>query len=445
MNVLCGLYIPDHGTIALDGRPVQIFSPTAAIAAGIGMVHQHFKLVGSLNATQNIRLACGRVQGWRSNAEARKASEALSSEMGLSLDFERPVQSLPVAVQQRVEILRVLLSGARILILDEPTAVLTDSEAMSVLDLARCLARWGRAVILISHKLRDVYGYANRITVMRGGRTILAGVTPDVPAGTLVEAMIGKEPTRQTQRSRRAFGEKRLEVVSLSSPPAFGGVGLNHCTVTVRSGEMVGIAGVGGNGQSELIAALIGLSRYEGEILVDGQPLPGLPEGRRRIGLRFIPDDRFRYGLFAQLSVLDNLSLARTAVKKSPLGKAEVIRLIAKMQIAGAAPETPARLLSGGNAQKLMIAREFDDGLRVLVAHSPTRGLDVSAIAAIRGQLTAAAAEGAAILLVSEDLDEILDLSDTIQVISRGHLSTPVSVEAIDRTQVGRLMLGLEQ
>ena len=445
MNVLCGLYVPDQGTIALNGRLVEIVSPSAAIAAGIGMVHQHFKLVGSLNAAQNIRLACGRVRGWRSNAEALRASEALSEELGLSLDFERPVQSLPVAVQQRVEILRVLLSGARILILDEPTAVLTDSEAVSVLDLAKRLARSGRAVILISHKMRDIFGYADRITVMRGGRTILAGVTPDMPSEKLVEAMIGQEPPERTKRRQRAFGERRLEVTDLSSPLSSDGVALHKCRVTVRSGEIVGIAGVGGNGQSELIAALIGLSHYEGDVFVDGQPIPALPEGKRRVGLRFIPDDRFRYGLFAQLSVFDNLSLTRIAEKKPPLGKGDVVRLIAKMQIAGAAPEIPARLLSGGNSQKLMIAREFDDGLRVLVAHSPTRGLDVSAIAAIREQLAVAAAGGAAILLVSEDLDEILDLSDTIQVISRGHLSVPIPVEAIDRAQVGRLMLGLVQ
>lgn len=446
VNVVAGFYAADSGTVAYDGAARQFSTPISAMDSGIGMVHQHFKLVETLTAVENLRLACARWTGWRSNAEAAKAIRTLAEDLGFSLELHVPVGSLPIAVQQRVEILKVLLMGARLIILDEPTAVLTSEEATAVLSLIKSLAQSGRAVILITHKMRDVAGYADRITVMRGGRTVLDGVSAETPEQDLVHAMMGQATVKAALRRPRKIGAPLLEVSNVSALGGAHGMPLRDCSFQVGAGEILGIAGVGGNGQSELVDAILGLSKLQhGEVRVASQTLSADFARRRALGLRFIPDDRFRLGLFGGLSVMQNLMMPLLArgQRRRRTDRADVARKITSGNVAGATPETPARLLSGGNAQKLMIAREFDSDLQVLVAHSPTRGLDVAAIADIRRQLVAAAERGAAILLVSEDLDEVLELSDRVAVMSAGRILSPMPVAGIDRAHIGRQIMGV--
>jgi simple sugar transport system ATP-binding protein len=330
--------------------------------------------------------------------------------------------------------------------MDEPTAVLTDAEAEAVLQLARTLARGGRAVVLITHKLRDVAGHADRVTVMRAGRTVLDGVrVAEAPAATLVEAMVGGAMPRKDGRATRPPGAVRLALAGVGRAATGHRMPLADLSLEVRANEILGIAGVGGNGQSELLELLIGLAEPDrGAFAIDGRAVSEGPAGRRRAGLRFVPDDRFRLGLFGDLSIADNLALPRVAggERLSRRLRAGAAQAIAAYGIAGAAPATPARLLSGGNAQKLMIARELEGPFAVLVAHSPTRGLDVRAVAAVRYRLIEAAWHGAAIVLLSEDLDEVFDLADRVAVLSRGRLSSARPVGQMDRAAVGRLMLG---
>ncbi|WP_323771201.1 ABC transporter ATP-binding protein [Antarctobacter sp.] len=446
MNVLSGFYAADEGRLEYDGASRQFPTPISAIDCGIGMVHQHFKLVGTLSALDNLRLACGRRAAWRSTAEATEAISGLADELGFAVNLLVPVADLPVAVQQRVEILKVLLMGARLIVLDEPTAVLTDQEATEMLQLVRSLARSGRAVILITHKMRDVSGFADRITVMRGGRTVLDKAPSNTPHPVLVLAMMGDAEVKVAARGEAQVGAPllRLQEVSVDGGPH--GVALRDCSLTVRAGEILGLAGVGGNGQSELVQTILGLLRPEsGVVEIAAQAVPADFSRRRALGLRFIPDDRFRLGLFGGLSVMENLMMPRLArgQRRHRSDRTEVQETIRANKIAGAAPDTPARLLSGGNAQKLMIAREFDTGLEVLIAHSPTRGLDVAAIAHIRRQLIVATERGAAILLVSEDLDEVLQLSDRVSVMSHGRILPPTPVHQVDRAHIGRQIMGI--
>jgi len=451
MNVLAGFYAADAGEVLVDGKPVAFDTPSAAAEAGIGMIHQHFKLVGPLTVLENIRIACARPCGWHSRAEAEAAFRDMAGQLGFALNPRARVDKLSVSDQQKLEILKVLLIGARILIMDEPTAVLAETEAAAMLDLARRLAGGGRAVILITHKMRDVTGYADRVTVMRGGKTVLAGV----PAGSLdtaelARAMVGGETARERRTAHAIQGAQRLELRGIATEAGEHEVPLRAIDLKVHGGEIFGIAGLGGNGQSELLEALIGLRPpASGEILFDGATAPPDAAGRREAGLRFVPADRFGTGLFAGLSVQENLALPRLA-RRRPERRFWVARrwmrglaaeAIRDFEVAGAAPDMPLRLLSGGNAQKLMLAREFAGAFSILVVHSPTRGLDIRATAAVQARLLAAAARGVAVLLISEDLDEVLDLSDRVAVMSHGRLSAPIPAADVDRAAIGRLML----
>ena len=451
MNVACGLYAPDEGTIAVDGQPAAITAPADAASLGIGMVHQHYKLVQRFTVAENIVLACRGALGVRRPREAAEAVAAKAADVGFEIDPDAVVGALSIAEQQRVEILKVLLLGARILILDEPTSVLTDQESVQALTFMRRLADDGHAVVLITHKLREVIGYSSRVTVMRGGETVLAGAeTAGLDAETLASTMMGEE-SAAAERRTRPLGEVRLRVEDLTVRRA-GGIGVDGIGFAVRGGEIYGIAGVGGNGQQALADALTGLRTPSGgRIAVDGAELAGrdVPAFRRR-GLRAVPADRFRTGLLAELAVYENHGV--TGVPAGEYGNPALVRrgamraaaaqAIEAYSIHGAAPGTLARLLSGGNAQKLLLARELRGAASVLIAHSPTRGLDVSACRTVHDLLQGAADAGTACVLISEDLEEVLTLSTTIAVISRGRLVGAFAAGEVSRAEIGRLMLG---
>ena len=451
MNVVCGLYAADEGGIAVDGRPAAITAPADAAKLGIGMVHQHYKLVKRFTVAENIVLTCRTALGVRRPRDAAKAVAAKAAEVGFEIDPDAVVGDLSIAEQQRVEILKVLLLGARILILDEPTSVLTDQESVAALTFMRRLAEDGHAVVLITHKLREVIGYSSRVTVMRGGETVLAGAeTAGLDAETLARTMVGDE-TESRQRRARPLGAVRLRVEDLTVRGSVG-VGVDGIGFAVRGGEIYGIAGVGGNGQQELADALTGLRPpASGRIAIDGDEIAGrdVPAFRRR-GMRAVPADRFRTGLLAELAVYENHGV--TGVPAGEYGSPALVRrnvmraasagAIDAYSIQGAAPATLARLLSGGNAQKLVLARELRGEAGVLIAHSPTRGLDVSACRTVHDLLQGSVDAGTACVLISEDLEEVLALSTTIAVISRGRLVGEFAAGAVSRAEIGRLMLG---
>ena len=362
----------------------------------------------------------------------------------------RRFSDLSVAERQRVEILKVLAVGARILILDEPTAVLTDQEAEGLLSLVRGLASQGLAIVLITHKLREVVAAGDRVSVMRKGRmTLAAAPAKGLDQVMLAQAMMGESPP-PPPRSARRFGDVRLDVQGLAVRRGDGSRAVDDVCLALRAGEIVGVAGVGGNGQQELADSLVGLVPAErGAIRLEGIDVTAASVwSRRRLGLRYVPSDRSGLALVGDLSVADNLAFSgvragrygRFALARGAMQRAAAAS-IAAFAIAGAEPGRESRLLSGGNAQKLVLARELADGVAVLIAHSPTRGLDVAACAFVHAMLARAAGSGAAILLLSEDLEEVLALSDRVLVMSRGRIAGERGADP-PREEIGALMLG---
>ncbi len=451
MNILAGFYTADAGEVAVNGVPVRFETPAAGADAGLGMIHQHFKLVGPLSVIENIRLACARRAGWKTEAQAVAALAASCAQLGFRLNPRSRVDEMAISDQQKLEIVKVLLAGARILIMDEPTAVLTEEEAKATLALARTLAAGGRAVVLITHKLRDVIGYSDRVTVMRAGTTVIDGAaSAGMTAASLARAMVGAEPAGAAPRQQARPQRENLRLIGISAAAGPHGVPLRDVNLDVRGGEILGVAGVGGNGQAELVEVLIGLrAASAGGIVINESPAPKGPEARREAGLRFIPADRMGMGLFGELPLMVNISLPRLTLAK-PERRWFVLKswmaalarqAVAEFEVAGGSAELPARLLSGGNAQKLLLAREFAGAFSILIAHSPTRGLDIRAVQAVQARLRAATERNVAVLLISEDLDEIMELSDRVAVMSHGRLSAAQPAHELDRHEIGRLML----
>ncbi|GGB32901.1 ABC transporter [Tistrella bauzanensis] len=447
MTVATGLYAPDRGRVSVAGRVVDAADPDIAASLGIAMVHQHFKLVRGFTVAENLRLACGRaLKGLSASGIAQRIADA-GAEAGLALDPSARVADLSVAEMQRVEIVKALITRARILILDEPTAVLADSEAASLLATLRRLADEGRAIILISHKLHEIAAVADRVTVMRAGETVAYDLPADgLGPAELARLMVGDpEPADPPAPARP--GLVRLYVNDLAGRRDDGAPMLHGVQIAVHGGEIYGLAGVGGNGQTELAEMIAGLRRADaGQIVIDDQAFDRQPPAaRRRAGLRIVPADRFHTALAASLPVALNLSLTRLRGGRIWLDRkameTRARRAIAVHEIAGAGPRTMARLLSGGNAQKLVLARELDDpDTAVVLAHSPTRGLDVRAARAVRAGLIRARDAGAAVLLISDDLDEILAVSDRIGVINRGRIVGELPRGAA-RAEIGALMV----
>ncbi len=451
MNVAAGLYAPDEGAIRINGRPAVIRGPLDAKANSIGMVHQHFKLVRPFNALENILLSDSR--GGYSRGLARIAAEVKThcEALGFAVDLDKPVGMLSIAEQQRIEILKVLVGGARILILDEPTAVLSDEESDRLLRTIRSIAARGTAVVLVTHKLGEVIAHADRVTVMRGGKAIATADPRAVSVPELTQMIVGSS-VHEVPAPSQNIGDPLLTVADLRGSRSDGHVALTGASFTVRAGEIYGIAGVGGNGQTELAEILMGVRRpLSGRIDIAGVEdlLIEAPQQRRAQGLAFIPADRHTWALAGGLSVAENFAVAGVVAGRYGSSirvdvaaiRAAARKAVEAFDVQGVrSPGQKAGLLSGGNAQKLVIAREFSGSPRVVLAHSPSRGLDVRASAAVHGRLRAARDAGAGVLLISEDLDEILLLSDRVGVMNRGRIAaeftTPVERHAVGRALV---------
>ena len=433
MNILYGLYHPDEGEIRLNGKPVRIGSPNDAIGLGIGMVHQHFMLIPVMTVAENIVLANEPTKGlFLDLAGAEERVQELSSQFGLAVRPEARVSSISVGMQQRAEILKALYRGAEILILDEPTAVLTPQEAGELFAITRSLQADGRSIIFISHKLNEVLEIADRITVLRQGKQVdtvpREGATPE----GLAKLMVGREVVLRVDKPKAEPGDTLLKVENLSVLDDRNLPACRSVSLEVKAGEIVGLAGVDGNGQSELIDALTGLRKVSsGQIMVRGKDVTSA--GAREcldLGVGHIPEDRQARGLVLDFTLAENLALHD--FRKEPDSKwgwlyprrliQKAGQLLKEFDVRGGGPRTLAASLSGGNQQKVVIAREVSRDPDILVAAQPTRGLDVGAIEFVHRRLVLERDEGRAILLVSFELDEILSLSDRILAIYEGRI-----------------------
>ncbi|HVW21670.1 MAG TPA: ABC transporter ATP-binding protein [Opitutaceae bacterium] len=452
MNIVYGFHPADAGEIRVRGRAVEIRRPQDAIAAGIGMVHQHFMLVETFTALENAVLGAeGGVRLSAGLGRAREELERLGREHGLEVPLDEPVARLPVGLQQRVEILKALYRGAEILILDEPTAVLTPQEADKLFGLLRRLRGRGKAVILVTHKLREIMAVTDRVTVLRQGAVAAEVATADTNPRDLAERMVGRAVALQVERAPARPGAARLRVERLEVRDRQGTPRVRGVSFELRAGEIVGLAGVTGNGQSELLEALAGLAEPSaGRIALEGRTLrPG--DDRRALGLAHVPEDRLRLGAVAAFPAQDNAILGYHAApeyRRGPWLRARAVQADCerKMEAWDVRPPLPRQRLgafSGGNQQKLVLARELGRAPRVLLVGQPTRGVDIGAIEFIHRRLVALRDSGAALLLVSVELDEILGLADRILVMAGGEITGELSRAEATEERLGLLMAGI--
>ena len=462
MNILYGLYQPDAGEICVNGAPVLITTPHDAIAHGIGMVHQHFMLIPPLTVTENIMLgqeslvAVTRPLGGLAVLDRRSAAgriRELSSQYGLDVDPDAYIKELPVGAQQRVEIVKALYRAADTLILDEPTAVLTPQEADELFVIMRSMARQGKSLVFITHKLREVFQVADRISVMRGGEMIGTLEPGEATTDLLAEMMVGRKVILQVDKSEARPGEVRLRVEDLRALDDRQHMVLDGVSFEVRAGEILGVAGVQGNGQTELAEALTGLRKVaSGRVTILGQDTTrATPRAVTQAGTSHVPEDRQKHGLVLPFPVRDNLVLCnyyqppysgRVELDNAAIDShaAELVRIF---DIRTPSIMTRAGALSGGNQQKLIVARELSRPVRLLIASQPTRGLDVGSIEFIHSRIVAARDAGAAVLLISAELDEIMSLSDRIAVMYKGHILATLDARTATREHLGLLMAGV--
>jgi simple sugar transport system ATP-binding protein len=450
MNVLFGLYQPDEGEILLDGTPVRFSSPADSIAAGIGMVHQHFMLVPVFTVLENVMLGVEQRTryGGLDRRAARERLVELSRTYNLDVDPDADVEDLSVGAQQRVEILKALYRRADCLILDEPTAVLTPPEIDDLFRIIGTLTSSGRSVIFISHKLAEVRHIADRITVLRRGEVVGATTPAESSEADLATMMVGRAVQLVVDKEPSSPGAPVLAVEGLRVLDERGVAAVDGVGFSVAAGEIVAVAGVQGNGQTELVEALAGLRAVDaGTVLLDGSDVTGLgPRQLLERGVAHVPEDRQRDGIVGSFPVRDNLVLntyrrppfaRRLAVDRRAV-REQADRLVADFDIRAASPEVPASTLSGGNQQKVIVAREFGHAERLLIAAQPTRGLDVGSIQYIHRRIVDKRDEGAAVLIVSTELEEVLALADRILVMFRGQV-----VGSLDRADATRERLGL--
>ena len=453
MNVLFGLYQPEQGEIKIKGKPVKITNPNIANDLGIGMVHQHFMLVHNFTVTENIILGNEpKKNGKIAVEEAAKEIKQLSEQYGLAVDPHAKIEDISVGMQQRVEILKTLYRGAEILIFDEPTAVLTPQEIHELIQIMKKLVQEGKSIILITHKLKEIMEVCDRCTIIRKGKGIGTVDVAETDEHKLAELMVGRQVNFKTEKIEAKPMEEVLSIANLivhdtRKLPAVKGLDL-----TVRAGEIVGIAGIDGNGQSELIEAITGLRKVEsGSIAIKGKEITNWPV--RRIteeGIGHIPEDRHKHGLVLDFSVRDNIVLQ--TYYKNPFSKKGILNfskmtekakaLIEQFDVRTPSEQTLARALSGGNQQKAIIAREVDRNPDLLIAAQPTRGLDVGAIEFIHKKLIEQRDNGKAVLLLSLELDEILNVSDRVAVIYEGKIVAIVDAKETNEQQLGLLMAG---
>ena len=452
MNILTGLYRPDEGDILVDGRPVSFRAPRNAIEAGIGMVHQHFRLVESLTVAENVLLGWHTPRLWLGRKAGIRQVAELAERYRMHVHPEARIWQLSVGEQQRVEILKALYRGARLLILDEPSAVLTPQEADALFETVREMAERGEGIVVITHKLDEVQAVADRITVLRRGRNVGGALRGELDSRALARLMVGRDVTLDVAPAATAPGEVLLRVEAASARSDRGLPALVDVSLDVRAGQIFGVAGVAGNGQRELAEIVTGLRRLEsGSVSVDGRRLRGASAGGAiDAGVAHVPEDRLGSGLVAGLSTTDNAILKayrRPPVARGPFvdrraarGLAE--RFLEAFGVSAVSPDAPVRLMSGGNLQRLLLARETAEQPKVIVAVHPTRGLDVGGTETVRRVLREQQEAGTAILLISEDLDEVLALADPVGVLHDGRLAGVVPRERCDVEELGLLMGG---
>lgn len=458
MNLIYGLYAPDSGEILVNGQPVTIQDPNDAIRLGIGMVHQHFQLIPVLTVTENVMLGDEPMNGpFLDRRKARKRIEEISRQYRLDVPPNGVVEDLSVGVQQRVEIVKALYRQADILILDEPTAVLTPQEAEGLFEIMRSLIASGRSIIFISHKLKEVLEICDRVMVLRGGKVVGEADPKQSTEESLAAMMVGRTVLLEVDKGPAQPKAPVLEIEGLVARDDRRLVAVNGLNLTVRAGEIVGVAGVQGNGQTELVEAITGLRPAEaGRVRIAGEDVTNAaPRRVTEAGTAHIPEDRQKDGMVAPFTVADNLVLQtyylppfaagpRGAVTNEDAILENAEMLVAKFDVRTPSVTTPVSKLSGGNQQKTIVARELSRPVRLLIAAQPTRGLDVGSIEFIHKQIVAMRDEGAGVLLVSAELDEILSLSDTVAVMYGGRIIGQMPIEQAERNAIGLLMAGVQ-
>jgi ABC-type uncharacterized transport system ATPase subunit len=451
MNVVYGLAHPDSGEIVYDGQPVTIRGTEDAIRRGIGMVHQHFMLVPPLTVAENVVLGHESARlGMMDLAAAGRMVLELSRRYGLEVDPAARVLDLSVGIQQRVEILKALYRGARLLILDEPTAVLTPQEIERLFEIVNNLKAEGKAVIFITHKLAEVMRFADVITVMRRGKVVATTAPAETSPAGLASLMVGRPVLLRVEKGAAHPGEVLLGVESLTVEDDRHHLAVDDVALEVRAGEIVGLAGVEGNGQQELVEAIVGLRPAKGRVTIAGQEMGHATTHRRLRDLSHIPADRQRMGVILDMSIADNLVLsdydrrpfARGLVRALDAIREYAARIIKTYDIRAQGPEQRAGSLSGGNQQKVVVARELATDPKVLIAAQPTRGVDVGSIEFIHRRIVEQRDHGLAVLLVSSELDEVLSLADRVAVIYQGRIVAVLEGDEIERDRIGLLMAG---
>jgi len=456
MNILYGLYQPDEGEVFVRGQPIKVTGPTDAIRTGIGMVHQHFMLVPVLTVTENVMLGDEMLTAG-AFLDRRKAAARIrdiSTQHGLEVDPNAYIKDMPVGVQQRVEIIKLLFRNADILILDEPTAVLTPQEVEDLFEIIRSLVKQGKSVIFITHKLKEVLALADQITVLRLGRVVGSTTPAEADEAKLAAMMVGREVQLEVQKEPAQSGDVVLQIEDLEVLDERLNVAVDNLSLDVRAGEVVGIAGVQGNGQTELVQAITGLrAPLAGHIRILGKDTTHLsPRKITELGVAHVPEDRQNDGLVLNYSVSANMVLseyyrppfAKGVVLQDDAINAAAAQRVKQFDVRTPGIETPAGSLSGGNQQKVIVAREFSRPIKLLVASQPTRGLDVGSIEYIHGRIVEKRDAGTAVLLVSPELDEIMALSDRIAVMYRGRIVAVVDADAATKEYLGLLMAGVD-
>ncbi|MFM1779527.1 MAG: hypothetical protein RIS51_672 [Actinomycetota bacterium] len=455
MNVLYGLYQADEGEIFLDGKPVKFSGPGDAMAAGIGMVHQHFMLIPVFTVAENVALGnepTGPL-GTLDLAEARKRVTDISERFGFNVDPDALVEDLPVGVQQRVEIIKALSRDAKVLVLDEPTAVLTPQETDELMEIMRGLSKSGTSIVFITHKLREVKEVADKITVIRLGK-VVGTASPSASASELASLMVGREVDLTVDKKVAQPGAEILKVNAISVLDDRKQRAVNSVSFSVHAGEILAIAGVQGNGQTELAEALLGLRpvlKGQGSIAIAGNQVENFSVRKRlELGVGFIPEDRKKDGLVTEFSIAENLMLNGSYSKPYASGlninfskRTELAQtLVKEFDVRTPSIETPAGKLSGGNQQKVVVARELSRDVKLLIASQPTRGVDVGSIEFIHERLVEERDSGRAVVLISTELDEVLALADRIAVMYRGQIVGIVGPDT-PREVLGKMMAGV--
>ena len=458
MSILYGFYHADSGSIEVNGKKVEIKNSSDAIRLGIGMVHQHFMLVPVFSVLDNVLLG---VEGGALLEEGRKKALTelgrLGSEYGLEVDPHELIENLPVGIRQRVEILKALYRGAEILILDEPTGVLTPQEADRLFDILRTLRERGETVVLITHKLREIMAATDNVSVMRNGELVADRKTSETSPEDLAELMVGRKVLLEVDKKPREAGEVALEVKDLEVEDKGGIPRVKGVSFSIREGEILGVAGVSGNGQSTLLEALAGIQApSKGSVRVGGRTItaknPSDPAEMRKLGMCHVPEDRHESGLVMDFPAEDSLILGHhyydrylsygLLSKKAVLNNAE--EAMPRFDVRPQDPKLRSADFSGGNQQKIVLAREISDGPKVFIVGQPTRGVDIGAIEAIHSRLLEMREEGCAILLVSFELDEVMSLSDRIIVLNAGKIVGEVAASETDELELGLMMAGVE-